>query len=68
VRTQQPVRTGRARGERLQREGEGKGQGDDLVRADGPMSARTQGRIRADASLFTPGNFITDAIVRPSHG
>jgi hypothetical protein len=32
------------------------------------MSAQTQGRIRADASLFTPGNFITDAIVHPSLG
>jgi hypothetical protein len=38
------------------------------VCADASATARTQGRVRADASLFTPGNFITDATVRLSHG
>jgi hypothetical protein len=32
-----------------------------LVRADAT-------RVRADASVLPPGNFITDATVRPSHG
>jgi hypothetical protein len=31
-------------------------------------SARTHGRVHADAPCFTPGNFKKDAIVRPSHG
>jgi hypothetical protein len=31
------------------------------------MSARTCCCIRADASVLSPGNFITDATVRPSH-
>jgi hypothetical protein len=35
-------------GERGGREGR-QGQGDDLVRVDGPMSARTHRRVRADA-------------------
>jgi hypothetical protein len=26
------------------------------------------GCVRANASVLPPGNFITDAIVRPSHG
>jgi hypothetical protein len=39
-----------AQGERGGIEG-GRGQGDDLVRADAPMSARTQGRVRADALM-----------------
>jgi hypothetical protein len=56
-----------AQGERGGPEG-GRGQGDDLVRADGPMSAWTQNLVRADASRFIPGYFITDATVRPSHG
>jgi hypothetical protein len=46
ARTQQPVRTGRARGI----EG-GRGQGDDLVRADGHMSAWTHSRVRADTPM-----------------
>jgi hypothetical protein len=25
-------------------------------------------RVRTDASVLPPGNFVTDAIVRPSHG
>jgi hypothetical protein len=29
---------------------------------------RLHGCKGADVSLFTPGNFITDATVRPSHG
>jgi hypothetical protein len=33
-----------------------------------PMSARTLGRVRVDASVLSLGNFITDATVRPSHG
>jgi hypothetical protein len=31
-------------------------------------SARMRCCIRADASVLPPGNFITDATVRPSHG
>jgi hypothetical protein len=37
-------------------------------------SARTRGvrvdaaRVHANASVLSPGNFITDATVRPSHG
>jgi hypothetical protein len=42
------------------------------IRADALVSASTsvrmQGRVRADASRFIPGNFITDATVRTSHG
>jgi hypothetical protein len=65
--------------------GEGGGRerlGGELVRADGPMSARTRlcphgrmcasarthVRIRADVHCFTPGNFKKDATVRPGHG
>jgi hypothetical protein len=33
-----------------------------------PMSARTHDRVRADASVLPPCNFITDAIMRLSHG
>jgi hypothetical protein len=54
----------------------------ELVHADVPMSAQTHGRIcldklvsawthrgvRADTSVLSPSNFITDATVRPSHG
>jgi hypothetical protein len=29
---------------------------------------RGRQRVRADASVLPPGNFITDATVRPSHG
>jgi hypothetical protein len=32
------------------------------------MSARTHGRVRADASVLPPCNFITDATVSLSHG
>jgi hypothetical protein len=32
------------------------------------VSAQTLGCVRADASVLSPGYFITDAIVRPSHG
>jgi hypothetical protein len=52
------------------REGEGK-EGEEREvssSADGPMSARTHGRVRADASVLPPWNFIMDATVRPSHG
>jgi hypothetical protein len=45
--------------EGVQWEGEGK---------EMTSSMRMQGSVYADASLFTTGNFITDAIVRPSHG
>jgi hypothetical protein len=31
-------------------------------------SARTLGCVRVDASVLPPGNFITEATVRPSHG
>jgi hypothetical protein len=31
-------------------------------------SARTLGCVRTDARVLPPGNFITDATVRPSHG
>jgi hypothetical protein len=33
-----------------------------------PASARTHGRVRADAPCFILGNFKKDATVRPSHG
>jgi hypothetical protein len=39
-----------SQGERVGTEG-GRGQGDDLVRADGPMSARTHSRVCADAPM-----------------
>jgi hypothetical protein len=32
------------------------------------MPIRGHTRVRADASVLPPGSFITDAIVRPSHG
>jgi hypothetical protein len=32
------------------------------------LSGRTLGCVRTDASVLFPGNFIMDAIVRPSHG
>jgi hypothetical protein len=35
--------------------------------ADTPMSALTHRSVRADASVLSPGNFITDATVCPSH-
>jgi hypothetical protein len=45
------------------------------VRADVAMRpcrptvfARTLGCVRENASVLPPGNFITDATVRPSHG
>jgi hypothetical protein len=46
---------------------EGEGRGGRCVRADVLVSARTHGRVRADAPCFTPGNFKKDPIVRPSH-
>jgi hypothetical protein len=38
------------------------------IRADASASARTHGRVRADAPCFIRGNFKKDATVRPSHG
>jgi hypothetical protein len=38
------------------------------VRSDGLAFARMQGCVCTYASRFTRGNFITDSIVRPSHG
>jgi hypothetical protein len=32
------------------------------------MSVRTHRGVRADVSVLSPGYFITDAIVHPSHG
>jgi hypothetical protein len=32
------------------------------------VSARTLGCVRADTSVLSLGNFITDATVRPRHG
>jgi hypothetical protein len=47
----------------------------DCVRTDAPCpcgrwvaSPRTYRGVRADTSILSPGNFITDATVRPSHG
>jgi hypothetical protein len=36
-------------------------------RGRGVVSARTH-PVRADASVLSPGNFITNATVRPNHG
>jgi hypothetical protein len=33
-----------------------------------PAHPRGRTRVRMDAHCFTPGNFKTDATVRPSHG
>jgi hypothetical protein len=38
-----------------------------LVCADASASARMHGRVHADVSCFTPGNFKKDATVRLSH-
>jgi hypothetical protein len=38
------------------------------VHADALVSVRMHRLVRADASILPPGNFITDATVRPSHG
>jgi hypothetical protein len=37
-------------------------------RVDAPMHPHGHAHVRADASVLPPGNFITDAIVRLSHG
>jgi hypothetical protein len=59
---------GRERGGRGEGEGRG-GRGEGRERGgEGDASARTYGRIRADAPCFIPGNFKKDAIVRPSRG
>jgi hypothetical protein len=38
------------------------------VRADELVSVWTHGHVRVDVPIYPLGNFITDAIVRPSHG
>jgi hypothetical protein len=38
------------------------------VRADAGVHPHGHARFRADASVLFPCNFITDALVRPSHG
>jgi hypothetical protein len=66
----------RPRGQQSASAGEGGGEGGNAcVRADArarprerAMSARTLGCFRADAIVLLPGNFITDATMRPSHG
>jgi hypothetical protein len=60
--THQPVRARQARG--YGGEGEGEGQGG----ADVRLCPRGHARVRTDASVLYPGNFITDATVRRSHG
>jgi hypothetical protein len=46
----------------------GEGKGGKERGGEGDASARTHGRVRADAPCFTPGNFKKDATVRPSLG
>jgi hypothetical protein len=56
---------------RLQGRGEGSSQegeeGNECVRVDA-LFPHGHTRVRADASVLPPGNFITDATMRPSHG
>jgi hypothetical protein len=62
-------RVGSARGRRgvRGRGGEGgRGEGG-RGREAGSAFTWTHRRVHADASILSPGNFITDAIVRPSH-
>jgi hypothetical protein len=42
--------------------------GRERVRADASVSVRTYRRIRTNASVLPPGNFVTDATMRLSHG
>jgi hypothetical protein len=51
--------------EGVQREGEGK---EMTSSARTGLCLRRLQRVRTNASLFTPCNFITDATVHPSHG
>jgi hypothetical protein len=41
---------------------------DHRVGADAGVRPRGYASVRTDASVLSPGNFITDATVRPSHG
>jgi hypothetical protein len=64
ARTVDCVRRGKGRA----REGGGEKGRNECVRADAGVRSRGYARVRANASVLPPGNFVADATVRPSHG